>query len=109
MKFIVRQDLVREGDRYPQNAFISYGNNYLPYRVSDCETLAEWEKVEGTTKKDGWYIKIEFPYIRNLLHINVNTFDQEIGPCRYMLRFRYRPANRYRKSIKQLVKGWFPV
>ena len=109
MKFIVRKDRA-EGETYPQNAFISYGNSYLPFHVSDCDTLSEWEKVEGTNKKDGWYVKIEIPFTRNMLHLNPDSFDHEERPCRYVLLFRYRPASKRRpNSIRYWHRGWFPL
>ena len=108
MKLFVKQN-IRSGEVYPRNTFLAYGKSLTKYNVSDCQTLAEWEQVEGKDKTDGWYVKIEMPFTRNLLHINTNTFDPEVGPCRYVIRFRYRPANEHRNAIKQLIKGWFPV
>lgn len=108
MKLFTRKDLT-EGEAHPRNTFIAYGNSLTKYRVSDCQTLAEWGQVEGKDKTDGWYVKIEIPFTRNMLHINPDTFDQEDGPVRYMIRFRYRPANQERGPIKYLIRGWFPV
>lgn len=108
MTLIARKDL-KEGDEHPKNTLISYGTRLTKYRIDDCQTLAEWEKIEGTYKKDGWYVKIEIPFTRNLLHINPNTFDHEEGPCRYVILFRYRVANVHRKSIKHFIRGWFPI
>ena len=108
MKFFVRQDKT-EGEMYPQNVFLSYGKSLTPYRVSDIKTLAEWEKVKCKNKVDGWYVKIMLPFTRTKLHINPNTFESEVGPMRYTFLFRYRIANQHRKSIKHLVRGWFPV
>lgn len=108
MRLFVRQD-IKQGEIYPGDTFLAYGKSLSKYRVDDCQTLAEWEQLEGKDKADGWYLKIEIPFTRNLLHINPDTFDQDVGPCRYMIRFRYRPANEHRNSIKQMIRGWFPV
>jgi hypothetical protein len=108
MKLFVRQDKNVDG-AYPQNVFLSYGKSLTPYRVSDINTLAEWEKVKDKNKVDGWYVKVTIPFTRNKLHINPNTFESEVGPMRYTLLFKYRVANRQRKPIKHLVRGWFPV
>ena len=108
MKLFTRKDLA-EGEAHPRDAFIAYGNSLTKYRDSDFQTVAEWEQVKGKDKTDGWYVKIEFPFTRNMLHINPNTFDREDGPVRYMIRFRYRPANQRRGSVKYLSRGWFPV
>lgn len=108
MKLIVKQD-IKQGEIFPRDTFISYGNSLTKYHISDCQTLTEWEQVEGTYKTDGWYLKIEIPFTRNMLHTNPDTFEQEDGPVRYMIRFRWRPANQDRDAIKSLIRGWFPI
>lgn len=108
MKMITRQD-IKQGEKYPQKTFISFGYSLDKYHVSDCQTLAEWEQLEGKDRIDGWYVKIEIPFTRNKLYINPNTFEKEVGPTRYTIRFLYRLADRGRGPIKRLDRGWFPI
>ena len=108
MKLLAKQN-ISEGEVLPQKTVIAYGRSLTKYHTSDCQTLAEREEVKDKPKSDGWYVKVEIPFTRNLLHTNPDSFDQEVGPCRYMIRFRYRPANEHRDAIKYIIRGWFPV
>ena len=89
MKLFVKQD-ISPGDFYPNNTVIACGKSLSDYG-------------------NGWYVKLELPFVRHGWHINTTTLKPALGPERYVIRFRYLPATENRKSIKQLVKGWFPV
>ena len=79
-----------EGTKYPKNVFFVFG------------------KYQVNSRKDGWYLKLELPLTRSRLHTNPITFEEEIGPMRYSIIYRCRPANKCRSAERYWIKGWFP-
>lgn len=88
MKLFKRCD-VEEGEMYPRNVFITTGKN-------------------RSSREDGWYFKITFPFKRTSNYISPTTFEPTTGPMRYSLLYRRRPANEHRGPLGFFVKGWFP-
>lgn len=87
MKLFLKQTKKR-AETYPKNAFISIG------------------RCIADDLYDGWYIKLTFPFTRLRTYVDIVTFENKLGPCRYQILIRYRPLYPY-KLFK--LTSWAPV
>ena len=94
MKLIKRYDRVENDvNRYGKGSIISYGTNTL-----------------STNKYDGWYIKIQLPFLLTKKYINPNSFKEEVGECFPTILFRYRiPKGKLLKSRRYWVFAFVPL
>ena len=85
---LFKKQIKQDGESYPRGAFLSFGKCYL------------------SEEYDGWYIKIETPFKRNMNYIGPSDFLEKYGRCQFMTAIRWRP--KYPRT-PFIVKMWVPV